>query len=156
MARPTLLSKINLVAAIGARGRNRGGEKEKNRGKRGAQRAAKRINKYRSTARIDAPLLRNAAREKLCAREMFAVFRRTSSATTNKQPRSKNKPNPGLYKSSDEFASDRSWFRGGGERKEKKKKNWTICASSRKYIIRVERSYRAIKVRTKLSGRNSR
>lgn len=74
MARPTLLSKINLVAAIGARGRNRGGEKEKNRGKRGAQRAAKRINKCRSTARIDAPLLRNAAREKLCAREMFAVF----------------------------------------------------------------------------------
>lgn len=122
MARPTLLSKINLVAAIGARGRNRGGEKEKNRGKRGAQRAAKRINKCRSTARIDAPLLRNAAREKLCAREMFAVFRRTSSATTNKQPRSKNKPNPGLYKSSDEFASDRSWFREGGEKRKKRKK----------------------------------
>lgn len=144
------------MAAIGARGRNRGGEKEKNRGKRGAQRAAKRINKCRSTAHIDAPLLRNAAREKLCAREMFAVFaepllRRPINSRGRKTSRTR-----ALYKSSDEFASDRSWFRGGGERKEKKKKNWTICASSRKYIIRVERSYRAIKVRTKLSGRNSR
>lgn len=122
MARPTLLSKINLVAAIGARGRNRGGEKEKNRGKRGAQRAAKRINKCRSTAHIDAPLLRNAAREKLCAREMFAVFaepllRRPINSRGRKTSRTR-----ALYKSSDEFASDRSWFREGGEKRKKRKK----------------------------------